>query len=199
MKQLSLFICSALLIASAATPCLNGQATTPAGRQQDLDYVANVLTAKYPNFFAYMEKGSWSAAVSALQARIKTTTDAEFYTGLGQLLALPKQFNLYLNFDAPFNYGSIALNPVWLDDGLFVGSGPPEYSQAIGARIIAVNGVPIEQVIQLIGSTFAYPNEQALHELAAQSLTSLFLLQGLDVIPAGQPRLSSRFRLWRVM
>jgi uncharacterized protein (TIGR03437 family) len=73
----------------------------------------------------------------------------------------------------------------WLDDGLFVTAAAPKYKQALATQIVAVNGLPIDQVTILVGTAFAYSNGQHLHESVANRLTSLFLLQGLDIIPYG--------------
>src|SRR5580704_11077941 len=76
-----------LVLAFAAAAAL-AQSTTTAGRQQDLNYIANTLPSLAPNFFFQLDRTIYQNAVAALQARISSATDAEFYVGIEQLVAL---------------------------------------------------------------------------------------------------------------
>jgi hypothetical protein len=62
--------------------------TTTAGRQQDVNYVANELPHVDVNFFSQVDRGTYQQAVAALQAKISTATDPEFYVGLAKLVAM---------------------------------------------------------------------------------------------------------------
>jgi hypothetical protein len=60
--------------------------------------------------------------------------------------------------------------------------------------LIAVNGMPINRVSQLLGTTFAHANDQWLHAQVSQRLTSFFMLEGLDIIPAGSTTVPLTFQ-----
>jgi uncharacterized protein (TIGR03437 family) len=157
--------------------------STTAGRQQDLNYVANQLPQVDVNFFSQLDRGTYQQAVAALQAKISTATDPEFYVGLAQLVAMSNDMHTSLTPGTPFAYGFLPLSLVWLEDGLFVVSASPIYAQTIGTQVAAVNGMPIDRVVQLLGTAFAHANDQWLHSQVAVRLTSLFMLQGLGIIP----------------
>src|SRR5215471_3636656 len=114
------------LVLTLAAAAALAQSTTTAGRQQDLNYIANTLPSLAPNFFFQLDRTVYQNAVAALQARISSATDAEFYVGLEQLVALSR--DMHTGLSIPFNYGYLSLSLYWFDDGLFVTSSAPEYS-----------------------------------------------------------------------
>lgn len=159
--------------------------TSLAGRTQDLDFVQYFLPGMHADFFYQLNPATYYQAASALQTRIGSATDAEFYMGLAQLIAMAGDMHTTIDpEDYFYGYGSLPLTLRWLDDGLFVTAAAPEYSQTLGTQIVAVNGMPISQVVTLIGSAFAYANDQWLHETVQTRLPSLFVLEGLDIIPS---------------
>ena len=132
-----------ILVFLAASNLRGQNNTTTAGRQQDLNYVSTTLPQLAVNFFAQLDRGTYSQAVAALQCSVSSATDAEFYTGLTQLVALPGDMHTFLGVSAAFAYGDLPLGLVWLEDGLFVALAVSNYAQTIGTQIVAVNGMPI--------------------------------------------------------
>lgn len=168
--------------------------TTTAGRQQDLNYIANTLPQLDVNFYATLNRSAYQQAVSALQAKITSATDPEFYVGLSQLVAMSGDMHTNLTPGAVFGYPSLPLSFRWLDDGLFVTAASPGNEQLIGTQVVAVNGMPIDQVVQRMGTAFAWANDQWLHYTVASRLPNLFLLEGLDILPFNPTSVSMTFQ-----
>ena len=122
-------LCAILLLAVSEASAQN---TTVAGRTQDLNFVANQLPLLHVNFFYQLSPATYQQAAAALGARIGTATDPEFYVGLEQLIALAGDMHTTMSpEDVFYNYGYLPLAFVWLEDGLFVTTAAPEYSQAL--------------------------------------------------------------------
>src|SRR5437764_15176720 len=70
--------------------CLSAaaQQVPAASRQQDLDFVSNELPKLHLNFFFQLDQAKFDQATNSLSSRINSATDAEFYVGLSQLIAL---------------------------------------------------------------------------------------------------------------
>jgi uncharacterized protein (TIGR03437 family) len=170
--------CLALAFLSAL-PAL-AQPVNVAGRLADLNYIATQLPSLDPYFFAHLDPGQFQIAVQNLNARVSTATDAEFDVGLAQLVAMSGDTHteLYLNIPA------FPLQFRWLDDGIFVTATAAEYSQALGARLVAVAGMPIDQVVQRLATAISHENDQRVRYMAAVYLTSQLVLEGLDIVPA---------------
>lgn len=162
---------------------LNAQ-TSLQSRQMDLNYVANQLPQIANNFFATLSQSDFQKAVSNLQANLTTLTDAQFFVNLAQLVAMPGDAHTYLYLSAAPGMQTFPFHLRWLDDGVFVTSAAPEYVETLGTRIIAISGVPIDQVIQQLGTVIPHENDQWLHYVAQTYLLQQQTLQGLGVAAA---------------
>src|SRR4051794_4374730 len=110
--RLSGFICSLLLLAPAQAEM------SPSDRAADLNYVSTQIPRLDPYFFDHLDRGRFQRAAEELNGRLSTTSDAEFYVALTQLVAMAGDAHTQLNLP-----GSTALFPLqfrWLDDGVFV-------------------------------------------------------------------------------
>jgi uncharacterized protein (TIGR03437 family) len=176
--------CAALLF--AFTPLL-AQSVPNTARSQDLSYVATQLPKLDPFFFVQLSVADFNRAVSALQSQIPTLTDAQFYVGLAQLVAMAGDAHTYVDLvvsaGSTLGFQSFPLFFRWLDDGIFVTGASADYSQAIGTRVIAVGGTPIDQVVQMLGTTIPYENTQWLHYRVQQYLRVQQILEGLGIVP----------------
>jgi uncharacterized protein (TIGR03437 family) len=166
---------------------VSGQRFSTAVRQQDLNYVANQVPKLHANFFFQLDPAVYQKAAAALQAQISTLTDAEFYVQLAGLIALAGDAHTAISLTSPtaFNAGFLQfpLQFRWLDDGVFVTAATAPYAQALGARLIKVGDLPIDQVVQRLGAIIPHANDQWLHYLAPQYLNGQQVLQGLGVLP----------------
>jgi len=166
---------------------LQAQQITTAARQADLNYVADIVPARHANFFFQLNPARYNQAVANLQAQISTLSDAEFYVSLAGLLALAGDPHTFIALTgaraAVAGFQSYPLQFRWLDDGVFVTAAAAPYTQALGAQLVAVNGVPIAQVVQSLSTIIPAANDQWLHHRAAEYLLGEQILQGLHVLP----------------
>ena len=180
MRRVLLLFALAPLIVEAQTSSVNS-------RTQDLNFIATQLPALDPFFFSQLSQSDFQQAVNSLQANIATLTDAQFYVGLAQLVAMAgdPHTNLYL-YDAP-GFQILPLHLRWLDDGVFVTSAGPEYTSALGARITGIGNYSIDDVMQLLGTVIPHDNDQWLHYMAQTYLVEQQVLQGLGIVSEGAP------------
>ena len=173
-----------LLVVPAAA-----QRLSTASRQQDLNSIATQLPNLHPNFFFQLDPAKFQQAVADLNARIPTATDFEFCVGLAQLVAMAGDAHTYLslqnNAAASVGFVTLPISFVWLDDGVFVTSALTPYARAVGAQLVAVAGMPIDQVTAQLGTVIPHYNDQWLHYLAQQYLAGMQILQGLHIAPPG--------------
>jgi len=151
-------------------------------RTLDLNYVATQIPKGDKFFFAQLDPGQFQQAVNALNAQIATATDAEFYVGLAQLVAMAADDHTALYLYLP-QFQFLPLDFRWVDDGMFVVGAGSAYLNALGTQVVAVEGMPIAQVVQLLGTTIYHANDQYLHYNAAANLNFQQILQGLHIAP----------------
>src|ERR1051326_200013 len=178
-----------LIVLCCATSSAQQVATV--ARQQDLNYVLDQVTKLHPDFFFQLDRTQFQKAVDNLTAQISTATDAEFYVGLTQLVAMAGDghTSIFLNGGAAAAIGfrSFPLMFRWLDDGIFVTAAPEPYARAVGTQLVAVAGMPINQGIDRLATVISHNNDQGVQYLAQQYLRGQQILQGLHVLPAGNP------------
>jgi uncharacterized protein (TIGR03437 family) len=180
-----------LLILLALLLCVPGlaQKVGATARQQDLNFVANQLPALNPNLFFQLDRAQFQQALADLNAKVSGTTDGEFYTGLAQVVAMAGDAHTVIDLldDYAFAVGfqTLPIALVWLDDGVFATAALTPYARAAGTRLIGVGGMPIDQVVQALGTVISHENDQWVHYRSQQYLTAMQVLQGLHVAPAG--------------
>jgi len=129
----------------------------------------------------------YQQAVAALQAKISTLSDSEFYVQLVALIALAGDAHTAISLTnataISAGFLQFPLQFHWLDDGVFVTAAPAAYAQALGARLVQVGDFPIDQVIEKVGTIIPHGNDQWLDYEAQQYLTGQQILQGLDLLP----------------
>src|SRR5579872_688385 len=143
-------------------------------RLADLDYVGTQVPKLHVNFFYQLNPADFSNAVQNLQARIPTLSDAEFYVGLAQLVAMAgdEHTSLYLDGPAADKAGFVQF-PIlfrWLDDGVFVTGASAEYSRAVGTKLVRIGASSIDDVTEQLASVAPHANLQWVHHRAEQYL-----------------------------
>jgi hypothetical protein len=152
------------------------------GRRQDLDFVANRLPALHPNFFAHISRESYQEAVSAVEAKLSRATDAEFYVGIAQLVAMAGDGHTTLNYTAaPFRLFPLRLRR--FDDGIFVSRAAEPYKEALTARLVRIADSPIGSVIDQLATVIPHENDYWLHYLLPDFIINQTILQGLGLAP----------------
>ena len=166
---------------------LHAQQVSAALRQKDLSFIANQLPQLHPKFFFQLDPAQFQQAVNNLSAKLTSATDAEFYVGLAQLVALAGDAHTALALTgsaaSAIGFQTLPLQLRWLDDGVFVVGAPPPYSRAVGAQVVALGGVPIDQAIQQLATVVPHANDQWVHYEAQQFLRGQQILQGLHIVP----------------
>ena len=160
----------------------------PAGRAQDLDYVANQIPKLHANFFFRLEPAVFQQAVANLQANGASMSNAEFYVGLANLVAMAGDGHtaLYL-FNSTAGSAGFQEFPLtfrWLDDGIFVTGAAALYSRALGTQLVEVGGNSIDEAVRSLATVIPRANDHWLHFQVAQYLRVQQVLQGLHLAPA---------------
>jgi uncharacterized protein (TIGR03437 family) len=166
---------------------VHAQRFSTAQRQADLDFIATRVPQLHANFFFQLDPAAYHQAAADLAARITTLTDAGFYVQLTALIAMAGDAHTTISLSnaaaAAAGFSQFPLQFRWLADGVFVTGASTAYSQALGARLVAAGGVPLDQTVQRLATLIPHANDQWLHYMAQQYLAGQQVLQGLDILP----------------
>src|SRR3954469_7427046 len=167
-------------------------AAGPATRQQsarvaDVQLAAQHLRGDHPNLFHDLEPARFGAVVSTLEAQADRLDDDELLVGLMRLGALPGARDGHTGV-FPLNPGNRRLLHAYptrfytFSDGVYV-VGQANGSDLLRARLVAVNGHPVEDVLAAVRPLVPHDNESTLTLRATTFLNTPEVLHGLHLAP----------------
>ncbi|MBK7475423.1 MAG: hypothetical protein IPI11_05160 [Haliscomenobacter sp.] len=159
MKTLStLFFafCLVWIHASAQEPMLSAE-----DWRSDLAFLKETVHKEYPFLFKKITAVQFDSAVNQLHQDIPRLQPHEIVAGLARIVA---SFQ-YGHTDIRWTGGAIKFHiiPVslyWFNDGIHVEGIHKDYSQALGAKLLKVNGVPVEEALKAVRPLLPVENEQ---------------------------------------
>jgi hypothetical protein len=133
---------------------------TPELWRQDLRYLANALPAKHGNAFHQVSQADFKAAVAHLDRRIPELRDREVAVELGRLVAMigDGHTELWLRQEnTGFRRYPIAL--YFYGEELYVIAATEAATEAVGLRVVSIDGVPASEAYQRVVPLIARDND----------------------------------------
>jgi len=110
----------------------------------DLDSLATGLVARHRDAFHEVSPAQFDAAVARLHERIPRLSGTETLVGFEVITALIGDGHTYIETD--HHYRRFPLELFWYDDQLRVVKPVTDMPRVLGSQLVAVNGVPVEQI-----------------------------------------------------
>jgi len=148
-----------------------------------VDFHSGISTRGQIDFAKLYPKGRFDAAIEALEADIPRVSDAEMVLGLMRLVASANV--AHNSVVMPLSMGFFARLPLtfhWFPDGLAVIGASPEYSAALGTRVLRIGSMTPEQLLPAIAPYIAHENEVWLREQAVGFLRPQAVLQHFGLL-----------------
>jgi len=183
--QLALSAASCLWLGStgdAVSAAENLQLSTEQWRE-DLQFVARELPKRHLNAFHHTRQAQFEAAAAELDRALPKLDVAHIYVGLSRLVNSIGDGHTHLRF--PVECDDFPLGVSRFDSEYRVVCAAPQFANAVGHRVIAINGTPIDRVHDLIFA--ATPQDETLpyrEQLVCNWMATGILLHGLDITPA---------------
>ena len=168
------------LAADAMKPKLD---LTPAQWHEDLQFLAVELPKRHANAFFLLPRAKFDAEIAALDARLDTANSDEIFVGLQRIVKSIGDGHTGMGTPPPDR----RVMPIGIarfgGDFRIVTIGPG-LDKALGARIVAIGGVPIDDVWQRVLTLTSQGELMELRESDALIyLARGYALHGLDVTP----------------
>lgn len=161
--------------------------TRDARWEQDIDFLRKELPERHVDPFYVTGEEEWRTEAQELRASVPESTDRELYFEMSRLVALLGDGHTSLSASTgTFSDQAELVYPLdvrWFDDGPFVARASEEYQQAIGAEVVAVGGVPVDEVVERAGlaRAFDYENPYGRRAEAEIALTYPLLLEAAGI------------------
>lgn len=164
--------------------CVSNAQVSNAQWGEDLDTLAEQLLTRHPNFYTKHTVDEFENAFESLYARLDELDDQQKVIEINRLVALGGDAHTTVGFGT---YGDamrrLPMQLMVLEDGVFITGAPESHQELIGHRVVSINAVPIDEVLDRVSVLFAYENESKRIGTSAWYATMLPALQGVGVIP----------------
>jgi hypothetical protein len=177
--QLVVPVVTALCAIGGAAPDANA-----ADWRTDIDVIATELPKRHPDPFQVVPKSAFDAALAQVKAELPGRDDAAIAIRLQQAVASLRDAHTELDTRIP----PMSFYPLRLfafDDGIYVTRAGASSAAACGARLLAVNGMPVEEVYQRVSTVVSAENDQWLRAVVPMRMVRSEVLEAVGVTPIG--------------
>lgn len=155
-----------ILILFLCSPRLAGQIVlSPDKWQEDLKFLQKTVHEDYPFLFDKITAQEFDKKVETLYRQIPTLASHQIVVGLARLVSAFQYGHtaIWLNgWDSDNRYGfhQIPINLYQFSDGIYIQGVHQQYANSLGAKVLKVEGVPIEEALKSIYPVVPAENEQ---------------------------------------
>jgi hypothetical protein len=144
------------------------------------------MESLHPDLFHGVSREAFDAAVDDLIGRLPALSDDEVLVGLMRLVAMISSQGRdgHMGMWPPDNPEAVHRFPirVWeFPEGMFVTAARTPNADLVGTRIVAVDGVPIDEVLERLDPVVPRDNASNLRAARSVYLTSAEVLDGLGI------------------
>ncbi|MEM8506616.1 MAG: hypothetical protein AAF717_02250 [Bacteroidota bacterium] len=149
--------------------------------QADLDYLQRQVHAEYPFLFKKITKEAWDTQVAEFRAKIPSLAEHEVKVGLSRMVSAFGYGHTQIPFSVLAKDAILPVNLYHFTDGIYVEGVHKEHSETLGAKVVAVNGLPIEEALAKIKPVVPAENNQYFKGYGLRFLTvpSVLHAQGI--------------------
>jgi hypothetical protein len=155
---------------------------TPQQWKEDLDFLAKELPKRHPDAFANTPKDKFDAAVADLAGKLDHLNSDEIFIGFDRIANLMGDAHTYVDF--PKDNANMPLDVRHFGSESRVRVVAVGYEQALGARVVAIQDIPIAKAREIALPVTPFAETTALRDSRVDAmLTTGMALHGLGITP----------------
>lgn len=188
MKPVRLVCLLLLFILPAVLPA---QQPSALQWQEDLRFLQQTIHQEYPFLFKKIDPATFDASVAALDRSIPELQPHEIMVGFARIVASFGYGHTVLGYwegKVPFHELPVVL--YHFDDGVYLQGVHRDYEQLAGARLLGIEGVPVDTVLARMRPVVPAENEMFVKAYGIHYLTYPEFLHAQGVLPALKTALS---------
>jgi hypothetical protein len=144
----------------------------------DINFLSSELPLKHKNLFFHKNKDDFFKDIDFIKANIETFSDYEINLQIAKIIASIRDAHTSLPLHITL---LLPLELYWFSGGIYVTVAPLEYQDILYCKIIKVNQIDIEEVINALKSIISYENETYLKSQLPKYLPAIELLYDLGI------------------
>jgi Peptidase family S41 len=149
--------------------------------QQDIDATLESLFTKHKNAFHTTPRKDIQKAADELKAKVGQLADYEVTVGLMRLVALIGDAHTNLQFNT-LKWHVLPIDIEWLRDGVFIAKADQDHRDLLGARVLGLGNLTVEDAATRAASVTARENDQWSKVMAKQWIRYAEVLRATGII-----------------
>ena len=193
MKRFGVSMSCAFVLAALVFLPLRGAAQTSdlldsAGVRrwrEDLAVLRSEMPARHANLFHAMTRAQFDSALTAIDRRLPALARHQVVVELQKLDALvgDGHSNVSPWRDTAAVFHELPVTLYAFEDGLFVRSAAAQQAGLVGARVVAIGGVPVEEALARVRPLISHDNEMGVRAWAPVLLAMPEVLHAVGLAP----------------
>lgn len=141
--------------------------------REDLAFLRKEAPARHANLFHEMSRAQFDSALNSIDARLPTLARYQVIVELQKLAALigDGHSNVGPWRDSLIAFHTLPVALYWFSDGIIVRSADSAHANLLGARVVAINGLPVDSVVARIKPLISHDNE-----MGVRAFTPFFMV-----------------------
>eukprot|EP00747_Dinoflagellata_sp_TGD_P188009 gnl/TRDRNA2_/TRDRNA2_46311_c0_seq1.p1 gnl/TRDRNA2_/TRDRNA2_46311_c0~~gnl/TRDRNA2_/TRDRNA2_46311_c0_seq1.p1 ORF type:complete len:549 (-),score=9.60 gnl/TRDRNA2_/TRDRNA2_46311_c0_seq1:43-1689(-) len=129
--------------------------------QDDLKFLQQTVHKDYPFLFKKTTAEEFDKAVNMLHDQVPKLEEHEITVGLARIIGLFKYGHTRMGWhNNPVSLRQFPVNLYYFSDGIYVQGVHKDYSDALGAKVVSVEGVPIMEALKMVYPVVPSENDQ---------------------------------------
>jgi tetratricopeptide (TPR) repeat protein len=167
-----------------------GQVDSVQKWQEDLAYLRQKLVSVHPEPFHSLSEKDFDRMLTDLRAELPKLSENQITLRVSKILASLGQGDGHSGLrlaDPRFGFHIVPLGFYWFTDGIFVKAAPPPYREALGARLLAIDGTPVEAAFSKILEITEGDNDMTRRAWGMRALAIPEVLKALEIAYSSGP------------
>lgn len=183
MKKMSFLLAIVLLLSFCLGGCSQPQ---PNPKLDDLNLLCETLETGHYDLYANVSEEEFQTEREKIAKQTPTMTDAEFYWSIRHLLSLVGDAHTAA-YPSDYFMSVLPWNIKKFDEGWFILILDKAHEQYLGTRVVAINDVPIDEVVERTRQVISYEADTWLWQKVPDVLIWKDALEYLDIVEPDEP------------
>ena len=180
----SVIILLLCLLATSFIPSSYAQEIVSANEwQEDLRYLQKTVHSDYPFLFKKITATAFDTEVEELYQEIPSLKPQELPVAFSRIVSLFQYGHTQIPYSTIAKDGVLPVNLYHFNDGIYIEGAHKTHKKTIGAKVLAIGGMPVEKALALVRPVVPVENDYYFKAYGLRFLTIPAVLYAQKVIP----------------
>jgi len=169
---------------------IKAQEFTAAQAKEDLRFLQTTVNQDFAFLFKKIDKTTWNSAVEDFYSQIPSLQPHEITVGFSRIISLFEYGHTQIRFSTVAQEAVLPINLYHFEDGVFIEGVQKENQQLLGAKLLKIGDMTIEDALRAIRPVVPAENDQYFKAYGLRFLTVPSVLHAQGVIPENSQTVS---------